>query len=137
MTANERAYQAMLEKAVYHHRPVNYADWDLLYCDRLNLGLVRIPERRFDETELPEGQAFGWILRYRGTEFLSFFSDHPEVINAAEVVARYHGTVGDSRENPHRWYFWDGKTLHDVGSYEGLQKAVAHHRLMETLAQVF
>jgi hypothetical protein len=128
----------MLEEAVKQGMPHAYKD-DLLYHDRVILGLYHIPEqRREDGWEIEEGGAFGWILREHGTEILHVCHDDAEFRAGAETIGRYYGMgAGVKTECPNLFYFWDGANLHDVGSYRGLEEAASRHRCLEVLKDAF
>jgi hypothetical protein len=128
MTANERAYMAMLSEAVKQGMPQAYKD-DLLFHDRLILGLYRIPEpRRTDGWEVEEGRAFGWILREHGTEIFQLCHDKIEFRSGAFAAGRYYGIgAGVKTQNPNLFYFWDGDHLHACESWQALDNMATEH----------
>lgn len=120
MRANELAYIAMLEEAIKHNMPTAYS-FDLCVHDRLNLGIFRIPEA--SDPAIPEGAAFGWILRDKGTELLPL-GNKEERKYTYTVAAHYGIGSGVLKDYPHRWYFWDGMTLHDTKTYDGMMERI-------------
>lgn len=112
MTKNQKAFRAMVTKAIEYNRPSAYHD-DLLYHDRITLGLLWTGETTqdtFPSLQIKEGESFGWILREHGTEMLRLCNDEYKVRANARSTAYYYGTQGQHASNPHRWFYWDADT---------------------------
>lgn len=108
MRDNERAFHAMVLKAMELNQPQHYTD-DLHVHDRITLGLIRPPEAPYT-WEVPEGCPFAWIVRDCGTELIyigtpTAFKDDPSLINLATLS--YYEGGGFGRDNNHV-FWWDG-----------------------------